>query len=172
MAAFTNKKVRKDNSRTLSSPDLPPLSLDRFPPEIRDMILTNIAALPKHHLVDMMITSQQMYHHFGKILYHTLRIDEFNAKSVFKGLLLYTRPDEQPLVFRDEFRKDIDFATASKEMISAHIYFKDIPQTLTSIRHVSFGSPLVQAMVWTIPKYQCPNMLHSTFTYSPVQFRT
>ncbi|OCF71082.1 hypothetical protein I204_08318 [Kwoniella mangroviensis CBS 8886] len=114
MAAFTTDKMRKDDSHILSSPNLPPLSLNRFPPEIQNMILTNIAALPKHHLVDMMITCLQMYRHFGAILYHSLDVDENNVELVVKGLIVGEKSGNQPLEMRDKHVNSVDFAIASK----------------------------------------------------------
>ncbi|KAK6903448.1 hypothetical protein I203_106951 [Kwoniella mangroviensis CBS 8507] len=120
MAAFTTDKMRKDDSHILSSPNLPPLSLNRFPPEIQNMILTNIAALPKHHLVDMMITCLQMYHRFGAILYHSLDVDENNVELVVKGLIVGEKSGNQPLEMRDKHVNSVDFAIASKDQITAH----------------------------------------------------
>ncbi|WWD07375.1 hypothetical protein V865_005473 [Kwoniella europaea PYCC6329] len=133
MAAFTTQRMRKDDSHILSSPDLPPLSLNRFPPEIRDMILANIAAMPKGPLVDMMITSQQMYDHFGAILYRTLNLDENNVELVVKGLLVGEKSGNQPLQMRDENGNSVDFAIASKDQITAH---QRKIKTLTLVRQI------------------------------------
>ncbi|WVW78144.1 hypothetical protein I302_100095 [Kwoniella bestiolae CBS 10118] len=100
-----------------------PLALDRFPPELRIIILDHIQHTGPSALFNLISTCQEMYNQFTPHLYERITIDKSNAEKVFHGIIHYVKPRHQSEVQMSLKHQtpQLDFAIASADIVASHI---------------------------------------------------